>query len=217
MGRLLTQKEFARRKGVTPQYVNKLVREGRIRLVDGKVDPKQASEAIATRRHAGKKAYKAPKKKTAVAKKKAPAKPAPCTVYVSAAKAESKTKTLTDARLHNEVLKGKQMQLELDERMGKLLPADEVIAAEQRKNGNIRMRLRRVARSVASLVARMTSAVDIEQYLLGEIDAQLNELSADPLGLKPVEPEEPVQASAETVPAAVLVQAAAVDAVPGEL
>jgi hypothetical protein len=43
---LLSQKDYARRRGVTPQYVNKLVRQGKILLVGKKVDIKQADAAI---------------------------------------------------------------------------------------------------------------------------------------------------------------------------
>ena len=33
---LVTQKEFARRQGVSPQYINKLVQQGKIRKVGAK-------------------------------------------------------------------------------------------------------------------------------------------------------------------------------------
>ena len=40
----------ARRRGVSRQYVSRLVKEGVIRLKNGKVDPAQADAALAARR-----------------------------------------------------------------------------------------------------------------------------------------------------------------------
>lgn len=47
---LLTQKDYAERKGWSKQYVNQLVRQGRISLIDGKIDPVAADVALASSR-----------------------------------------------------------------------------------------------------------------------------------------------------------------------
>lgn len=44
---LLTQKEYARRKGWSKQYVNQLVKQGRIPMVNGRIDPMTADAALA--------------------------------------------------------------------------------------------------------------------------------------------------------------------------
>ncbi len=44
---LMTQKEYADHRGCSKQYVNQLVRKGKISLVDGKIDPVVADEALA--------------------------------------------------------------------------------------------------------------------------------------------------------------------------
>ncbi len=44
--KLLSQSEFAKRQGWSRQYVGKLVRSGKITLVNGKIDPEQAQAAI---------------------------------------------------------------------------------------------------------------------------------------------------------------------------
>lgn len=44
---LLTQKDYARRRGWSKQYVNQLVRQGRIELVNGRIDPTTADAALA--------------------------------------------------------------------------------------------------------------------------------------------------------------------------
>jgi hypothetical protein len=45
--RLLTQKEYARRRGWSKQYVNQLVKQGRIALTDGRIDPDAADAVLA--------------------------------------------------------------------------------------------------------------------------------------------------------------------------
>ena len=44
---MLTQKQYADRKGWSKQYVNQLVKKGRISLVDGKIDPVLADQQLA--------------------------------------------------------------------------------------------------------------------------------------------------------------------------
>jgi hypothetical protein len=43
---LLTQKEYARRRGWSKQYVNQLVKQGRIALTNGRIDPAAADAAL---------------------------------------------------------------------------------------------------------------------------------------------------------------------------
>ena len=201
---LVTQKEFARRIGVTPQYVNKLVSRGVITLVQGRVNPAKAKAAVAamsprgvgSRQTAAKKVRR-PKVVRRTAAKKADKPPSATRSYVSA-KAE---------REHWQALSAK---LEYEKTVGTLLPAAEVIQAEQRKNANLRMRLRKLARSMAPMLARLTVTFECEQYLLGEVDQVLEELATDPLGLKP----DAVQTSAQVPPAAPAVEPIAENMVP---
>jgi hypothetical protein len=44
---LLTQKEYARHRGWSKQYVNQLVKQGRIQLVNGRIDPATADAVLA--------------------------------------------------------------------------------------------------------------------------------------------------------------------------
>lgn len=46
-GELLTQKQYAQRKGWSKQYVNQLVKKGRIPLQDGRINPASADAALA--------------------------------------------------------------------------------------------------------------------------------------------------------------------------
>ena len=46
MGKLLTQSEYARHRGVTKQYISGLVKQGRITLTNGKIAPDLADQQI---------------------------------------------------------------------------------------------------------------------------------------------------------------------------
>jgi hypothetical protein len=201
MARLLSQKEYATRKGVSPQYVNKLVREGKIQLVDGRIDAKKADAALKVFQRPGRvipaqRSRKATKK---TAPKKSARKPAtnstrahsehkPRRAYTTTSdKPQSATRSLASARAEREAHMAELARLDVLERTGKLLPADQVIAAEQRKNSNFRTQLRKMARHAAPLVKRARTEAEIEALLLEQIDHLLETFARDPLGLKPVE------------------------------
>jgi hypothetical protein len=44
--RLLSQKDYADARGWSKQYVNQLIKKGRIHLIDGQIDPEQADRAL---------------------------------------------------------------------------------------------------------------------------------------------------------------------------
>ncbi len=44
--RLLSQKDYAAARGWSKQYVNQLIKKGRIQLMDGQIDPEQADRAL---------------------------------------------------------------------------------------------------------------------------------------------------------------------------
>jgi hypothetical protein len=188
---LLTQKEYARRKGVTPQYVNKLARQGKIRLVGKKVDPKQADAALKAFRRAGRviPALRRAKQKAAkpAARPKAPlaAMPEP---------RNSATRSLTAARAEREHYQAQMAKLDYEKAFGSLLPRDQVLEAERRKNANIRAKFRQLARSLAPRVSRVSSPAEVEYLLLSEIDLVLGQLAMNPLGIEepPAPPPEPI-------------------------
>lgn len=43
---LISQREYARRRGVAPSLINRHVKEGKIKLVDGKINPVQADKIL---------------------------------------------------------------------------------------------------------------------------------------------------------------------------
>lgn len=196
---LLTQKAYARRRRITPQYVNKLVRQERIVLKRGLVDPAQADRARKPiHAMAGR-----PRKKMRGHNAHGGGRPArdPGASHKPNG-SPSATRSLTAERTRDAGAQASLRELELKERTQELLPAAEVLEAERRKNSNIRLRFRGMARTLAPVMARTAAAADCERLLLEEIDHQLEDLARDPLVLVgPVAPPAPppavVQTSAE--------------------
>lgn len=180
----VTQKDYAKRRGVTAQYINKLVTQGKIRKgPGGKIDPRQADAAIRAYSRAGKVI-----KPTRPKKDKAEKAPKP----------DSATRSLTKFRAQNEEYKAKTAELEFKKLNGELLPRSEVLLAEQRKNENIRKKFRALPRTIAKLVADASTPAHAEEILRQEIDRLLDELAKDPLGLaEQAAAVEALQASAE--------------------
>lgn len=176
----LTQKEYARRRRISAPYVNKLVKQGRIRLnPHGRVDPGQADGARARQQAV---AARPPVRSNARGNSHGGGRPprqpgAPGTASGNA------TLSLTAARAADAGYQARLRKMEYEERSKQLLPASEVLEAERRKNANIKVRFRGLARALAEPLARTAVPAECERLLLEEIDYQLDELARDPLGL----------------------------------
>jgi hypothetical protein len=185
MATLITQKAYAKRRRISAQYVNKLVRQGKIVLKKGLVDPAQADRA---REHSR---VVTPRRKQ---RGNAHGGGRPAGSGGAGAKQNSATATLTKARAADAGYQAELRKLELGLRTGELVPAKEVLEAERRKNANVRLRFRSLARSMAPVMARTSTPAECERILLDEIDHRLDELAEDPLGSTAAAP---LQTSAE--------------------
>lgn len=196
---LMTQRAYAVHAGVTPQYVNKLVAQGKIRLIGKKVDSRQADAVRAAFRRAGRvvPAQRAKQGKTAKAAKQAKprvqtsAKRSAPRPAVEKPERNSATRSLTEARAAREHYQAELAKLDYERAVGQLLPRDQVLEAERRKNANVRARFRKLARSLAPMLARFTVPSECESFLLSEIDLVLQQLAGDPLGMRDEQPPAP--------------------------
>ena len=166
--RLMTQKEYAQHRGVSPAYISKLVRDGRIVLdATGRV---QRSKADAILGRPGEPHQRQPRA----------AAPAPVSRF-----RESGATTLTAARARKALADAKVAELDAEERASNLLPRSEVIEAQRRQNANVRTRLRRLPRQLAPMLAPITSPAEIERLILEAVDRELAEMAIDPLSIPP--------------------------------
>jgi transcriptional regulator with XRE-family HTH domain len=108
---LVTQSELARRLGVSRQYVYKLVKQGKIQRVDGKIDFAAASEALKGLADPAR-----PRKSTASAPEP-PAAPSP---------ESSRAPTFAEAKTMKEVFNAKLARLRFEEESGKLIEREEI-------------------------------------------------------------------------------------------
>jgi hypothetical protein len=176
----ITQAAYAKRKGVTPQYINKLVQRGVIRKIGRMIDPKQADAAIRRSSVSPERSkLRATGKKTSSSRPKKPTKKAQ-----GSPKPDSATKSLTAAKAMRENFQAKIAELDYEKQIGNLLPREQVVIAEQRKNANIRTQFRKLARSVAPMLSRVSDPAEVENLLREEIDVVLNQLARDPLALQ---------------------------------
>ncbi len=128
----ISQSEYARRRGVSRQYVSRLVKEGVIRLKNGKVDPAQADAALAARRDparplrrktAGPKAQGAPRTSTQDAAVSVD------TAVLPGSAGGDLPKMLLKTRIKSELEKGKLLEIKARVEAGKYVDADEVKVA----------------------------------------------------------------------------------------
>lgn len=194
MAKLISQKEYARRRRVTPQYINKLVRQGKITLVKGLIDPKRADRERSAwsqparsskSSHSDAKAKKSPARSRRVREDEQP------DAHPAESQPRSSTGKLTAARAEREHYQSLQAKLEYERLLGQLVPAAEVRMAQERQNANVRTQFRAIARDLAQQLALTTSPAECEQILLDAIDLRLSVLAADPLALR-AQPEVPI-------------------------
>jgi hypothetical protein len=203
---LMTQKAYAERKGVTPQYVNKLVSQGKIRLVGRKVDPKQADAVIKAYKRSGRVIPAKRAKKKAAAKKTARrvkqarverAMGAPEPSLPGTQRGDA-TSSLTANRATKEYYEAQQARLDYEKSVGKYLPAIEVLEAERRKNATFCSFLDAVPRAYATQVANRDVA-ECEAVLRRMVSQVREECSLDPLLLR-AEAAAPTEAPAVEIP-----------------
>jgi transcriptional regulator with XRE-family HTH domain len=159
----ITQREFARRMGVSPQAVNKRIRAGRLsRLADGTLD-----EAVAVREwHATQEPedHQAPEPEPARQARGTPG-PAPGT-YAQAKTAD----TVYRARLR---------QLEYESRAGTFVRAEDVAHRWFELARTTRVRLMSIPARVAASIAATSDVHDVRTRLEDEIRSALIELADD--------------------------------------
>jgi hypothetical protein len=216
----MTQTQYAELRGVTKQYINKLVGQGKILLVARKIDVRQADAAMkaymrpgATNAKTHRSSSKAKPKAKAGKTKAAPRRTrtareipthvvpddAPLPQLPGAARGDA-TSSLTANRATKEFYEAQTARLDYELRVGQTVKREDVLAAERRKNENIKNLFRQLPRSIAPLLDRLPGVAAKEDRLRMEIDALFERLARDPLGMAEQEapaaaveiPEQPV-------------------------
>lgn len=161
---LLSQSEFAKRQGWSRQYVGKLVKSGKIKLVSGKIDPEQAQAAI---------------KSQSEPSAELRAKPRSGSTLPSAPTDSRQAVDFVTARTMREAFKAKMAKMEYEEKAGKLTDASKVKAEAFRAGRIVRDSLLGIPDRLSDVLAAEQDPVQVRQLLIDELESILNELSSN--------------------------------------
>lgn len=161
MVKTVSQSEYARQRGVTPGYINKLVKQGVLKLQEGKLDPEQADKDIQDYA-AGLKGTPGPK-----------------------ATGQPDDDSLASWRRKELMAKTALKQLQLDEERGLLINAEELKIGLCQLFADVKTIIRAIPHKTAQevfYIARATTSdrqgiASISTLLLKEVDEALTELS----------------------------------------
>jgi hypothetical protein len=167
---LLSQRAYAKSRGVSPQYVNKLVLQGKIPTVEGKINPVKADAAIERGRDPAHDLQR---------KQPVPAVPSGTGTRVQVREQSPGSVSFLQARTVREQIKAKLDKLEYDRRTGKLVEAEKVKEAAESAFKNTRDRLLILPRSLSAALAATSKPAEAEQILTDAIFNALQGLSTD--------------------------------------
>ncbi len=180
---LISQAEWARRRGVSRQYVSRLVKRGVVRLVEGKVDPAQADAALAALREPARPerrgaARKKPEREARTAE--APPVPSPGPEALDLPHAGDLPTLLLKTRIKSEVERAKLLEIKAKVEAGKYVEADEVKVAAFNKARVVRDNLLNIPDRLAAVLAAESKTQKVHALIAAEIRQALEELTGGP-------------------------------------
>ena len=167
---LVTQREYARRRGCTEAAVRRAVRDGRISLIDGRIDPVAADAQWArnTRVRAGSRPAQEANLSGSAA---APGRP-------SHSDDEEDTDTgYWKSRARRERAEAELAELKLRELQGQLVRADEWAAALAKRAAAFRDGLQQVPFRLSSQLAAETDAARVHALIEAELRQVMSQLT----------------------------------------
>ena len=159
---LLSQSEFAKRQGWSRQYVAKLVKSGKIKLVNGKVDEQTALSTLKQQAEPATALRQTPARQDAF-----PATPTDSRQAVD----------FVTARTMREAFKARMAKMEYEEKSGKLTDAARVRDDAFQAARMLRDALLGIPDRLADVLAAETDPKKIRELLMNELEDILNELS----------------------------------------
>lgn len=163
---LLTQIAYAKRMGVSRQYIGELVQKGVLPLTDGKIDPAVADAIIEARREPA----RALRRKSSHQQETTD--PAKRTILAS----ELPT-LLLKTRIKSETEKAKLLEIKAKVEADKFVDIDVVKAAGFKRGRIIRDGMLAIPDRIDAIVAIETDRRKINQIMMDEITRVLEELS----------------------------------------
>jgi phage terminase Nu1 subunit (DNA packaging protein) len=161
---LITQAEYARRRGVDPTTVRDAIRAGRITLIDGKVDPDVADVQWArnTRVRVGSGQRRADPQSAADDPFAAPS-----------------LETYEEARRRREMAEAQKAELQLAELQGDLIRTADVRAAHAKRVAGLREALLQIPARLAAVVAAEADQGRCHDILQAELHQVLGQITEE--------------------------------------
>lgn len=173
---LITQAEYARRRGCSKQAVSKAVKAGRVTLIDGMIDPEIADREWARNTDPEQQERGAPEQfEITQARVQASAQQPPA----AAEKAESDP-LLVNAKTRTEKLRADLLELDLREKRGELIVADDARRVQFNLARSTRNAILAVPARLAPLLAPIADAAEIERVLETELRKICQQLASTP-------------------------------------
>lgn len=169
MSKLLTQKDYAARRGVSKQYIGELVRKGVLPLKDGLIDPAMADAILEARREPARPQRRNQKEQTNQTEFSPPAQRTVTT-------AELPT-LLLKTRIKSETEKAKLLEIKAKVEAGKFVDVDEVKSAAYRRGRIVRDNLLSIPDRFDAILAAETDRRKVHQILTDELTRVLDELT----------------------------------------
>ena len=172
---LVSQAEYARRRGVSRQYVGQMVARGLIKLVKRKVDPAQADAALAAVREPAR-----PERRTRASQGKPTEEKPPAGGIALPATGGDLPTLLLKTRIKSEVEKAKLLEIKARVEAGKYVDAGEVKVAAFNKARVVRDALLNIPDRLAAMLAAESDEHRVHEILNKEIRMALEELTNGP-------------------------------------
>lgn len=154
---LISQAEWARRQGFSKQYAAKLIKEGKIHLIDGMIDEYTANAELEMRRN-----INLPRQRKNQG-----------SYFVR----DDMHDLLVKTKLKNEIEKGKLIEAEVKEKLGELISVSEVKRVFYAKAKAVREGIMNVPDRLSTLLVTICDPLEMHRILSQELRQVLEELS----------------------------------------
>lgn len=178
---LLSQTDYAARRGVSRQYVGKLIREGVLPLHNGKINPLQADAILEARREPARTTWQQrQEQKPENVGDDSAEDIRPLMPQRGIPNSELPT-LLLKTKIKSETEKAKLLEIKAKVEAGKYVDIDDVRSAAFRQGRIVRDNILVIADRVAPIFANMNDASEIHKLLTEELNKALEVISKQPI------------------------------------
>lgn len=185
MSTLINKSAYAKHRGVSPEMVSKYVKQGLITVKNGKIDPIQADKELEANLHPSH-VTSSPENGKKGGRPKGGGKPRiPSASSLPPGQSQDHGASFASSRAAKEFITASLKKLDLEERRGQMINAEDLKAEFAKLFVDIKTRIRAIASKIAQEVAHLklnsrnekSVTVDVQKIIMAECDEALKELS----------------------------------------